>query len=41
MRIIIVLPMIILDGVMQAPGRPEEDTSGGFNMADGLHRMVT
>jgi dihydrofolate reductase len=30
MRKIIVLSMITLDGVMQAPGRPKEDTSGGF-----------
>jgi len=30
MRKIIVLSMIALDGVMQAPGTPEEDTSGGF-----------
>ena len=30
MRKIIVLSMIILDGVMQAPGGPKEDTSGGF-----------
>ena len=30
MRKIIVLSMITLDGVMQAPGGPEEDKSGGF-----------
>ncbi|WET04411.1 dihydrofolate reductase family protein [Flavobacterium sp. YJ01] len=30
MRKIIVLSMISLDGVMQAPGGPEEDTSDGF-----------
>jgi dihydrofolate reductase len=31
MRKIIVLSMITLDGVIQAPGGPEEDTSGGFS----------
>jgi len=30
MRKIIIISMISLDGVMQAPGGPEEDTSGGF-----------
>ncbi|HVS79037.1 MAG TPA: dihydrofolate reductase family protein [Candidatus Saccharimonadales bacterium] len=30
MRKIVVVSMISLDGVMQAPGGPEEDTSGGF-----------
>ena len=34
MRKIIVLSFVSLDGVMQAPGRPEEDTSGGFKYGE-------
>ena len=30
MRKIVVISMITLDGVLQAPGGPKEDTSGGF-----------
>jgi hypothetical protein len=32
MRKIVVISMISTDGVMQAPGGPEEDTSGGFKL---------
>jgi len=32
MRKIVVISMISMDGVMQAPGGPEEDTSGGFKL---------
>lgn len=32
MRKIVVISMISMDGVMQAPGAPKEDTSGGFKL---------
>ena len=31
MRKIVVFTMVSLDGVMQAPGGPKEDSSGGFS----------
>jgi hypothetical protein len=36
MRKIIVLSFISLDGVMQAPGGPEEDPTGGFKHGGGV-----
>ena len=37
---IIVMNHVTLDGVMQGPGRPEEDTRGGFTirwLGTGVH----
>ena len=41
MRKIVVFMMITLDGVMQAPGGPKEDTSGGFKYGGQLHIPTT
>ena len=41
MRKIIVLSMITLDGVMQAPGGSKEDAAEGFKYGVGLQPMVT
>jgi hypothetical protein len=35
MRKIAAVERVTLNGVMQAPGRPDEDTRGGSSMADG------
>jgi hypothetical protein len=38
MRKVNVLEFVSLDGVMQAPGGPEEDTNGGFACWAHVHR---
>jgi hypothetical protein len=38
MRKINVLEFVSLDGVIQAPGGPQEDTSGGFRPAIRTHQ---
>ena len=40
MRIIIVLTFMALDGIMQAPGGPEEDQSGGFKYVGGMFPIL-
>ena len=38
---IVVMNHVTLDGVMQGPGRPEEDTRGGFTRGGWGHRADT
>jgi dihydrofolate reductase len=38
---IVVMNHVTLDGVMQGPGRPDEDTRGGFTHGGWGHRSVT
>lgn len=38
---IVVMNHVTLDGVMQGPGRPEEDTRGGFTQGGWGHRSAT
>ncbi len=40
MRKIIVLSFITLDGMMQAPGGPDEDNRMALNMVAGLRRIL-
>lgn len=37
---IVVMNHVTLDGVMQGPGRPEEDTRGGFTQGGWGHRST-
>ena len=41
MRKITIIEHISLDGVIQAPGGPEEDSMAVLRMADGPRRMMT
>src|SRR5829696_5668478 len=41
MRKVVVINHVTLDGVMQAPGYPDEDTRGGFAHGAGRHHAAT
>ena len=41
MRKLTVLNHMTLDGVMQAPASPDEDTRGGFNRGGGRRPAMT
>lgn len=41
MRKLVVLSFVSLDGVIQGPGEPEEDPTGGFTQGGGRFNTLT